>query len=125
MSSALANAAAVVTPPQSGKNVYVLAGTASSAAHLLPDACRKGYLTLQADGDAFYVGFGASGLTINDATTTTMAAEPTLAGECIKIADGASLSVDANMLHKDSTHIVIKGTGTAGFLRITRSSGVV
>jgi hypothetical protein len=123
--SALANAAASVTPPQSGKNVYVIPGTASSAAHLVPTACRKAYVVLEADGDTFYVAFGPSTLTVDETDTTTMALVPTLGSECVKIADGESKQFDLNLLADTSTHIVIKGTGTSGYLRITRSSGRV
>lgn len=122
--SALSNAAAVVTPPQSGKNVYAVAVTTSSVAHTLPTACKKGYLTLQADGGDIYVAFGPSTLTIDETTTTTMALEPSLTSECAKIPDGTSLSVQASMLHVDSTHIVLKGSA-ACTLRLTRSSGRV
>lgn len=131
------NKAAGITPPVVGANVFVVAGTASSAGHILPTELigvekgffRSNWITVQADGDSFYLAFGTSSETLDETGVTTMAASPTLdGGECIKITDGATMHFCLDEIagqKSDITHIHIKGTGTAGYLRMWRSSGKV
>lgn len=131
------NKAAGVTPPVVGANIFVVAGTASSAGHVLPTELvgvekgifRSNWISIQADGDAFYFAFGTSSETLDETGTTTMALSPTLdGGECMKLADGQVMHFCLDEISgqkSNITHIHIKGTGTAGYLRMWRSSGKV
>lgn len=124
--SATIHAAASVTPPTQDDNIIVIAGTASSASKFIPDSWRGQWITIQAQGDAFFFALGKSDMTVDQtkATTITSAAVQTFDGdECVYIPDGQSRDYDLKKIAKDVTHWAIKGTGTSGFVRITRSSG--
>lgn len=126
MSSTIEQAAASVTPAVQEDNIWVLAGTASSQWVTIPEAWRNQYLTIEADGDSFYVAFGAASMVVDETATTAVASNAIGAfdgDECIKIADGAVREYDMRKAGSGVVAFAWKGSGTSGYLRIERSSG--
>lgn len=123
-----------ITPPVAGKNLWVLASSASTQKLKLPNSWYRSYLTLQADGVDFWVVFSASSsadVASNAATTVASEEFTTFEGsEGYKIASGTSENFDLGMLlweFEDSkeVYMAVIASATGGYLRILRSSGVV
>ena len=115
-----------VTPPVQEDNLRVVAGTASSQWVTIPDEWREGYITIKAEGDDFHIAFGASGLTVDETATSTMSGNAFTAfdgDEADFLPAKGVLDVDGRKLKKGTVAFAWKGTGTAGYLRITRTSG--
>jgi hypothetical protein len=132
--SADMNRAASVTPPVVGKNLWVLAGTASSRSIQIPDEWRGQYLTLHAEGDDFWFSFSLdAGATASATDATGVAGSPLVFGafgtETERVVSGTKCNVDLSMIRRkpgeDNIYFNVIATGTAGLLRITRSSGFV
>jgi hypothetical protein len=130
--SADMNRAASVTPPVVGKNLWVLAGTASSRSIQIPDEWRGQYLTLHAEGDDFWFSFSFDAATASATDPTAVAGSPLEFGafgtETERVIADTKISVDLSMIRQKKgrdLYFNVIATGTAGLLRITRSSGFV
>jgi hypothetical protein len=124
--SALLHTAASVTPPVLGRNVWRLAGTAASQRVNIPEEWRNAYLTIEAVGDTFHLAFGKADVACVIATASSIASEViTQSTPSARIANGTAKEYDMRMCDDDVTDFAFIGTGTAGYLLITRSSGRV
>jgi hypothetical protein len=124
--SALLHTAASITPPVLGRNIWRLPGTAASQRVNIPEEWRDCYLTFKAVGDTFHLAFGKSDVACVIATASSIAGEViTQSTPSDRIADGGKEDYDMRQCAADVTDFAFIGTGTAGYLLITRTSGKV
>lgn len=115
-----------VTPPVQENNLWVVAGTASSQWVTIPASWRDSYITITADGDDFHLAFGAASLTVDETAVTAVTSNVFGAfdgDEASFLPDKGVKEVDGRKLAKATVGFAWKGTGTAGYLRIERTSG--
>lgn len=122
--------AAAVTPPVPGSNIIVRASVASAERIKIPDAWRRGWVTIEADGVDVYFGFGGSTVAVDSTGTTTLSSEEVSAydgGECSKIPSGAEKAVDLSQIQPVIQDLYISHveSGTGGYFRMTLTSGLV
>lgn len=129
---------AQLTPPCEGKNLIVLASTGSSRKLKFPASWRKSVITIQAEGLDEWVTFGLSGVsaapTTGLTTLTSEAPSAHAAGTCYHIPAGQERSFDLSLIKTDNPgdtndnhalRMALISTGTTGYIRIMRASGVV
>lgn len=137
--SNLVNKAASITPPVKGKNLWVLASSATTQKIEVPASWYKNQITFQADGVDFYIVFGEeSTLDVDQAAASTVTSEAFASfegSEGWKVPSGQEVTVDMTMVAMEATenaspsskkfYFAVDALATGGWLRILRSSGRV
>lgn len=120
-----------VTPPTDG-NVIVLSGSTTAQRVKIPDAWRKGYVTIQARGcEAGYlfggVGVAADITAMSTINGTTFAVTSYGTGACGSVSDGGDAGVDlaaiAGPTPTSPLYVSIDCDASAGLVRLIHSSG--
>lgn len=129
-----ANKAAAVTPPVLGENTWGIdaSDVSSSLAIEMPSSWHNAIITLEADGEDFYVALAddtSDSVAASSASTITSNAFSAQGTAAVKVSDGGSPK-DWDLTQVDTRKhkylVVIGASGTSGnILRITRSSGQV
>lgn len=132
--SAIAHSAASVAPAVQGKNLIVLAASATKVVFQIPPTWEQAYLTLVGDSDAdihFAFSDNPSGDVTSTAVTDTAAGSGDAVvfddfdgSECDVVFAKGRLSVDLRAKSERAKYLVFKSSA-AGFLRLIRSSGKV
>lgn len=131
------NKSASITPPVSGQNTIVRAGSATAERVKLPASWRKSWITVQMDGVKGYFALGGPSIAADQTHTTTLTAEAPSAygaGECQMVAEDDSVPVNLAEIEGGApdddypdgaiylSHIEASATG---YIRIIRNSGPV
>lgn len=126
--------AASITPPVQGKNLWVFASSDSSTAIECHPSWNRSFLTIEADGVDVYVAFSDDPTATADPTATSTVTSGVITAvdgdECRKIPDGQERDFDLSALPWSSDdgkklYLVIVSSASGGYVRVTRSSGLV